>query len=339
MGWSLIRFDPDRSGLCKGWLHAARVALGRPAIIAMALATMVLGISSEAQAVTNISGVVTDSITGQPVAGARVTLTSGQTPLSVVTTGPDGVFQLFVNLPVRPAPQTYTLEVTQPGYSAEEGNVVVTLGQADQLSYKLALPRNEVIGCVPESGRTVVIGHVRAPAAATHDLELSQRVSEVLQYDLLTEIQKTHLPSAQQPSVLACPNAQPRTLKEHANWARALKADAFVVGAAAEPVNNRYRVDMQVTARYADTVSLPTLASTPPMNLNLPSSADLGRAALEPIMIALLRAYLKEERYAECVEFSMAAEHALGKLPALIELRKSCQIKLPNRGLLTGGGQ
>lgn len=327
MGWSLIRFN-----------HAGPAVLGRAAVIAMTLATMLLGISLEVQAATNISGVVTDSITGQPVAGARVTLNSGQTPLSVGTTEADGIFQLFVNLPVRPAPQTYTLEVSQSGYGTQPHNVVVTSGQPDQLSYKVALPRNEAIGCVPEAGRTVVVGHVRAPTSATRDLGLSKRVGEVLEYDLLTETQKTHLPPAQQPSVLACPNAQPRTLKEHSNWVRALKADAFVVGAA-EPVNNKFKVDMQVTSRYADSAGLPTQVSTPAMNLDLPSSADLGRSALEPIMIAVLKAYSQEGRYAECVEFSMAAEHALGRLPVLIDLRKSCQAKLPNRGLLTGGGQ
>lgn len=334
MSWSLIRVD----WLYKRWLHAARISLGRPAIIAMTLATMVFGISLEAHAETNISGNVTDSITGKPVAGARVTLSSGQTPLGASTSEPDGIFQLFVNLPVKPTPQTYTLEVSQTGYGAQTRNVAITSGQADQLSYKISLLRNEAIGCTPEPGRTVVIGHVRAPASATHDLTLSERVRSVLEHDLLTEIQKTHLPPTQQPSVLACPNALPRTLKEHSDWARALKTDAFVVGEA-EPVSSKFKVDMQITARYADSASLPTLVSTPAMNLNLPSSADLGRAALEPIMIALTRAYLNEAYYAECVEFTMAAEHALGNVPVLIELRKSCQIKLPNRGLLTGGGQ
>lgn len=336
MSCSLIRVDRDISGLHRRWLHAALVALVRPAIMATTLATMLLGIALEVRADTNISGIVTDSISGKPVSGARVTLASGQAPLGVGTSEADGIFRLFVNLPVKPTPQTYTLEVSQTGYGAQARNVVVTSGQADQLSYKISLPRNEALGCVPEPGRTVVIGHVRAPASATHDLALSERVKAVLEYDLLTEIQKIHLPPAQQPSVLACPNALPRTLKEHSDWARALKTDAFVVGAA-EPVSSKFKVDMQVTARYADAASLPTLVSTPAMNLDLPSSADLGRAALEPIMIALTRAYLNEARYAECVEFSMAAEHALGKVPALIELRKSCQVKLPNRGLLTRG--
>ena len=75
------------------------------------------------------------------------------------------------------------------------------------------------------------------------------------------------------------------------------------------------------------------------MNLNRPYSVDLGRTALAPIMIALLKGYLKEERYNECVEFSVAAERALGKSAELSKLRKSCQAKLPNRRLLLGGGQ
>jgi hypothetical protein len=311
---------------------------GLVAVFAVIPGITVLGLSLAAQAATNISGMVTDSITGLAVAGARVTLSSGQTSLSVGTAASDGVFQMFVDLPVKPVPKTYTLEVSQQGYATQPRNVVVTSGQADQLSYKVALPRNEAIGCVPDPGRTVVIGHVRPPASATHDLDLSRRVRTVLEYDLLTEVQKTHLPPAQQPAVFSCPNALPRTMKEHSDWARALKADAFVVGEAA-PVNGNFKVDMQVSARYAESASLPTLATTPEMNLDLPSSADLGRAALEPIMIALLRAYLKEGRYAECVEFSMAAESALGQSTVLGELRKSCQLKLPNKGLLSGGGQ
>lgn len=338
MDWSLIRFNPARSGWGKGCLHAARKWPALPAAMALALGIMIWSLSLAALAATNISGMATDSITGQAVAGARVTLSSGQSSLSVGTTASDGVFQMFVNLPVRPVPQTYTLEVSQQGYAAQTRNVVVASGQADQLSYKVALPRIEAIGCVPDPGRSVVIGHVRAPASATHDLDLSRRVRTVLEYDLLTEVQKTHLPPAQQPAVFACPNALPRTLREHPDWARALKTDAFVVGEAA-PVNGNFKVDMQVSARYADSASLPTLATTPEMNLDLPSSADLGRAALAPIMIALLRAYLKEGRYAECVEFSLAVESALGKSTVLAELRKSCQDRLPNKGLLTGGGQ
>jgi len=299
---------------------------------------MALFISASVLAATNISGVVTDSITGQAIVGAPVTLSSGQARLSAGVTESGGVFQLFADIPLSAVPKAYILEVSQSGYGAQPRNVTVTSGQANQLSYKFSLVRNEARECVPSVERTVVIGYVREPASATRDLGLSERVRDVLVYDLLTEVQKTNLPPAQQPTVLACPHAQPRTLNEHSNWARALKADAFVVGAA-EPVNRKFKVDMQVTARYEDAANLPALATTPAMNLDQPRSADLGRAAMEPIMIALLKGYFKDERYPECVEFSTAAEHALGRLLALTELRKSCQLKLPNKGLLTGGGQ
>lgn len=321
----------------KCWPHACGTRR-RPQAATVALGITALCLSLQAGAATNISGVVTDSITGQAIAGARVSVTGGQSALGVGTTEPDGVFQLFVAVPVSPVPQTLNLEAVHPGYGPRAINVFVTSGQADQLSYKLPLLRNEAKGCAPASGRMVVVGHVRSPASASRDLVLSQRVGEVLQYDLLTETQKIHLPSAQQPMVLACPDAQPRVLGEHQDWARSLKADAFVVGSAAS-VDTRFKVDLQVTARYADAPALPALVSTPPMNLDLPPSADLGRAALEPIMIALLRGYLKENRYPECVEFSVAAEHALGKSALLTGLRKACQDKLPNKGLLTGGGQ
>ncbi len=333
MDWLSSRVD--RGGAGEAWHSARRRALA--CVMTVLLAGWLLGAARPAHAAaTNISGLVTDSITGRPVAGAQVTVSNGQTTLGVVSAEADGVFQLFVNVGAGTAPQALNLAVSQPGYGTVVRSVVVTAGRADQMSYRISLPRNEVRNCNPYWARTVVVGYVRPPAAGG-GLDLSQRVSEVLQYDLLTEVQKTHLATAQQPIVMACPEAQPRTLIEQADWARALNVDAFVVGMA-EPVSQRYRVDLQVSGRYAGAV-LPTQASTPPMNLDRPASADLGRAALEPIMIALLNAYLKEGRYAECVEFSMAAEHALGKLAALTELRKACQAKLPNKGLLGGGGQ
>jgi hypothetical protein len=332
MDWSLSRVNRGRSGK-QGQVP---IYIGGWYIARIMLAAAMLLTASAVRAATNVSGVARDSITGQPVAGAQVMISNGQVTLGTATTESDGVFQLFVNVPTSIAPQMLNLSVSQPGYAPLVRNVVVTAGRADQLSYKLSLPRNEARNCNPAWARTVVVGHVRPPASATVDLALSQRISEVLQYDLLTEVQKTHLPAAQQPMVMACPDAQPRTLGEYADWARALKVDAFVVGAA-QPVNQRFRVDLQVSGRYTGSI-LPISALTPPMNLDLPSSADLGRAALEPIMIALLKAYQSEGRYAECVEFSVAAEHALGRVAALSELRTACQSRLLNRGLLTGGG-
>lgn len=299
------------------------------------LALAILFMSATAHAATNVSGVATDFINNQPLAGALVTVSSGQTPLGTATTDGDGVFQLFVNIPVSSASQTLSLSVSLPGYATVARNVIVTSGRTDQLSYRVPLVRNEALNCHPSWTRTIVVGHVRPPTSATTDMALSQRVSEVLQYDLLTEVQKTHLPTQQQPVVVACPDAQPRALGEFADWAKALKVDAFVAGAA-QPVNHRFRVDLHISSRYGAS-PIPSAVQTPPMNLDLPSSADLGRAALEPIMISLLKAYLAVGNYADCVEFSMAAEHAVGKTKALTDLRAACQAKLPNRGLLSGG--
>ena len=332
MDWSLSRID--RCGRDGEW-RAFRPLFSRRVAMTL-LAALALDTPLTARAATNISGVVTDSISGMPVVGAQVTVNSGPTALGAATSEADGVFQLFVNVPASTMPQTLNLTASQVGYTPLVRSVVVTAGRADQLSYRLSLLRNEARNCNPTWSRTVVVGHVRQPASATVDLALSQRISEVLQYDLLTEVQKSHLPAAQQPMVMACPDAQPRTLGENSDWARALKVDAFVVGAA-QPVNQRFRVDLQVSGRYTGS-GLPTSALTPAMNLDLPSSADLGRAALEPIMIALLKAYQAEGRNAECVEFSVAAEHALGRVAALVELRKACQSRLLNKGLLSGGG-
>jgi len=289
-----------------------------------------------ARADTNVSGKVLDAITGQVLAGVQVGVSRGATVLATGVTGSDGVFQLFVAIPVQPQPQMLGLTTAKEGYGATAQQVIVTAGRASQLSYRLTLLRNEAQDCAPAWARTVVVGHVRQPIAAVGDLALSQRIGEVLQYDLLAEVQKTHLPPEQQPMVLSCPKAQPRTLAEHGDWAKALKADAFLVGSA-EPVKQQFRVDLQVTSQYGEP-GLPLPASTPPLNLDRPESADLGRAALSPIMQALLKAYLKDGRFAECVEFATAAQRVLGMKPEINKLYQDCRARLPNQGLIVGGG-
>lgn len=74
------------------------------------------------------------------------------------------------------------------------------------------------------------------------------------------------------------------------------------------------------------------------MNLDRPSSADLGQAALLPVVLALLKAYLADGQYAACVEFSSGTEKILGANAEARRLRQNCQDKLPNKRLLPGGG-
>jgi hypothetical protein len=287
-----------------------------------------------AYAETNISGRVVDLITEQPIAGAQVAVSRGGTPLASGQTANDGVFQLLVDVPVKPEPLALGIAVEKAGFDPASQQVIVTAGKASKLSYLVSLPRTEVRNCTPTWARTVVIGHVRPPASAATSLALSERIGEVLQYDLV-EAQKNRLPPSQQPVVLPCPDAKPRSVAEQPYWAKALKADVFLVGNA-EPVNNKFRVDLKVSAPDQDP-GMPASVSTPPLNLDRPESADLGSAALEPIMLALLKAYQKERRYAECVEFAIAAQRVLGAKPELLALLDACKKKLPNNGLLGGG--
>lgn len=304
----------------------------------LAVMTYAFGLMSvPAWAATNISGRVQDSITEQPLAGVQVSVSHGGTPLASGISANDGVFQLLVDIPVTPEPMALGLSVDLSGYDKGILQVIVTAGKANQLSYRFNLQRNEAKGCHPTWARTIVIGHVRPPTSATADLSLSQRIGEVLEYDLLAEVQKVRLPAAQQPVVLPCPDARPRNSAEQAFWAKALKADAFLVGTA-EPVNNKFLVDLQVSARDGET-AMPIRATTPLLNLDRPESANLGNAAMEPIVFALLAAYQKEGHFAECVEFAVAAQRLLGANPKLVAQRQACQARLPNHGLVSGGGQ
>lgn len=316
------------------WSRNKRRQRGRFSLLALTGA--LLAMAGHGQADTNVSGTVLDFITGQPVDGAQVTVSRGGTVLASGTTASGGVFQLFVDVAIRPQPQAINLAVAKAGYASAGQQVIVIAGRADQFSYRFGLLRNEARDCNPSWARTVVVGNVRQPTSMAGDLALSQRIGEVLQYDLLAEVQKTHLAPEQQPVVLPCPEARPRNILESPHWARALKADAFVVGDA-EPVDRRFRVDLQITARHGESPQ-PERVSTQPLNLDRPESADLGRAALAPIMQALLQAYQKDRRFAECVEFATAAQRVLGSSAELQRLRAECQAELPNRGLLSSGG-
>lgn len=300
-------------------------------------AVLAVAASGCAAAAANVSGAVVDSITGQPLAGVQVQVKRGEAVLASVTTEADGAFQMLVDVPTRPEPQPLGLTASREGYRPHGQQVTVTAGRPDQLSYRLILPRNESADCVPSWPRTVVVGHVRPPASAARELALSQRIGEVLESDLLAEMQKVRVAPEQQPVVLPCPRAEPRNRQEHGQWARALKADAFVAGAA-EPVDQRFRVDLQVSAGHGET-ALPVSATTPPINLDRPQSADLGRAALAPIVRALLLAYQADGRFAECVEFAGAAQRVAGADAEVARIRSACQAKLPNRGLLPDGGR
>lgn len=316
---------PDRSG-----------ALSRATCVAVALTALLWSWAGPARAEANISGMVSDAITGHPVTGASVVVRRSGDEVGSGATEADGVFQVFAEVPNVSTPQSLALAVARQGYADARLNVVIINGRPDQLSYRIPMLRSELADCDTSWTHTVVVGNVRPPASTGAVVLLSERVGEVLQYDLSTELQKTHLPASRQPVIVACPRIQPRTLTEHGGWVEALKTEALVVGAA-EPVGAQFRVDLQVTTRHAPP-GLPLLTSTPPMNLDRPASADLGRSALAPIMTALLRAYRDAGQFAECVEFANAAERILGENPDVAAMRGECQARLPNAGLLAGGG-
>jgi hypothetical protein len=120
--------------------------------------------------------------------------------------------------------------------------------------------------------------------------------------------------------------------------ARELKADALMAGAVARPEGRpRYNLTMFLGDPYG-LFDNATRVNSRDVDLDDPSASRLAPEALTAVLRALLTGYLKNEQYAECVEFSGMA---LAELPrpapqAIVDIRAECLRKQPAGQLVAG---
>lgn len=285
---------------------------------------------------TIIQGWVTDATTGGTLAGAEVSICRGNEVLNRDSTDADGRFRLPFNVGVRPEAQNLKLFIRRNGYAEASKDVVVVSGRADSPSYRFDLLPSAIVGCRRNRDHAVVVGYFRPPVSTSGELDLASRVADALSYDLLTRIQQQHLKPGVQPIVLVCGQARPQATTDYPNFAKALRADAFVSGYVS-PSGTKYKVDMCVADRF-DLLVPPPRVSSRDVNLDDPAATRLAPEVHKAILTALIAGYRETKKYAECVDVTVAAERILGSLPPQIEeARRECQAALRNRGLLPGG--
>ncbi|WP_143130603.1 hypothetical protein [Bradyrhizobium arachidis] len=175
----------------------------------------------------------------------------------------------------------------------------------------------------------MIVGNFFPPAGAVS--ELSRRIATSLEFALKTRLQAVHLTLAKQPSFEPCESAKPITTKLGTNYAKALKADAFVAGDVAQKAGSpAYSVSFYVSDAY-DFFADPQVASNPSLDLNSPSGASVSDATHAAVLTSIAAGLAKKNDCVNSIKVIAVAEQLMDPIPSyLMSLRKECESRTPN---------
>jgi hypothetical protein len=294
-------------------------------------------VAAGSRAATLVAGLVTDAVTSAPISGAKLQVEKAGVSIGSATSDGAGQFRVTIEIPNQPAAQNLKLTVQLENYRPTDSDVIIKSSRTDRASYRIALVPNAVADCQRQRLHTVVVGHFRSPAGAPALLELASRIKEKLAYDVGAKFQKDIFVKESLPLFLACEQIIPQDEVDYANFAKVLKADAFLAGSVA-PAGVGGSQKVKVTMSIADQFGLlspPTRATSPNIDLDNPEASSLQAAAQTAIFTALIAGYERSRNFSECVRAVSVAQEAIGTLPPdLIEARKRCQRATPNIGLV-----
>ena len=261
-------------------------------------------------------GLVTDLTTEAPIAGAAIDVRCGARSVAKGASDASGRFDLAFG----PCQETATVLVKHDSYAEQSQSV-----PDGEQEVPLALLPKALGGCVLKNARGVVVGHFRPPLSGTGgEADLTGRIADALTYDVLTVLQTLNLPPEFQPRFVACDEARPRSVEFAAGYARALGADAFLLGSV-EPADGAYAV----RAFVGDAFQLfkpPRPSTTSGVALNDPAVARLAPEMHGAILTAVARGYEERKMFRECVDVAVAAQRLIGTpTPALDQTLARCQ--------------
>lgn len=284
---------------------------------------------------TIAAGRVTDRTTGAPVVGVAIRVERTGTVVGTAASGGDGAFLVTFEGGASAVGQAFTLHAEHDEYAPVSRVFSVTSGKPDQASYPLELLPRELSKCVQARSPAVLVGHFFGPHG-TDGMDLTWQMSQALTYSLLTQLQRHGVRRELEPLFPRCQAAQLQAPDLGGSCARALGADALVFGRV-----KQVKGGFEVTTFIADSYEVfapPAAFPNVGVDLEAPESAVFDPRTHAAILAVVAAGYAKKERFADCVEATVAAEQLGGKLtPQLKAVRDRCK-KASGTAVLTKGG-
>jgi hypothetical protein len=281
-----------------------------------------------------LAGTVTDAITLQPVAGAEVQIEySGQT-VGAGTSDIDGVYRVpFTIPPAAPSVVTMIASARSASHGLTRTNFQVNAGTPVTTVHNIPLFPIGVTDCRSNTSHSVIVGHFLPPLGRDFG-DLSTRIARSLEYALNTRLQTVRVTLEPLPSFEPCDAAKPRTSRLATNFAKALRADAFIGGDIASDGSSGFTVSIYVSDAHGF-FSAPATASNRSVDLSSPSAGALMAGETHVAVLASIAAGLADRN--DCVTaitVLSVAERLVDVIPPYIErLRRTCKSRVPNAGL------
>jgi hypothetical protein len=280
-----------------------------------------------------LAGKVTDATTLQPVAGAEVQIEYSGQVVGAGTSDIDGFYRAPFTVPHgAPTISTMIASARSGGHVVNRSPFQVNAGTPVMTAHNILLYPIGVMECLSQTGHSVIVGHF-LPPEGRNLAELSTRIARSLEYALNTQLQAVRLTLELLPSFEPCDAAKPRTPRLAANFAKALRADAFVGGdISAADGSSSFTVSIYVSDAHG-LFSIPAIASNRSVDLSNPSGASIG-GETHAAVLASIAAGLAKNDCVSAIAVLSVAERLVDVIPPYItSLRKTCESRVPNAGL------
>jgi hypothetical protein len=287
----------------------------------------------QAEAQRVVAGTVTDALSGAPIEDAVVTLKYLDQEVGKVTTDSEGHYRVTLSAPPSTSnqgPVSMSLTVSDGSHKDRIVPFQVVNGHAVEPTYDVGLLIPAIASCPSASKHSVIVGHFLPPGDHEY-LELSEHVAKVLDSSLNVELQKVHLDESLQPDFEPCNQAKLQIARLGKNFARAVKADAFVSGAVASGAP--YTVTTEVSDAF-ELFDRPETVASQNVDIDNPTVAVV-RPETHAAVLGSLAAGLATKDCQNSLAVVSVAEHIVKDIPEYLSvLQHKCQDHLPNIGLL-----
>jgi hypothetical protein len=290
---------------------------------------------SPAVADSILAGKIIDAITRQPVAGADVQIEySGQT-LGTATSDFNGIYRVPFAVPAGALPlATMIATARSAAHGITRSNFQVNRGTPVDTAHDIEVFPTGVIQCRSQTDHTIIVGNFLPPTGGGALSDLSRRIARSLEYALNTRLQAVRLTLDQLPSFEDCDTAKPRTPRLGTNYAKALRADAFVGGDVSHSDGaTGFTVSFQVSDAYG-LFGSPEVTLNKSVSLDSPSGASMSGETHAAVLASIAAGLAGKNDCVTAIAVLSVAERLVDTIPPYVtRLRKTCEARVPNAGL------